>query len=207
MEPAIEMNKNLEQKLQKIGSKMEADSREGDLSRARSITVGTCFGGITEIMMRGNNSYMWSPMQPVEVVELINQLAANIGCHVALKPRKDFASWRDWRITEEERIANNGWPPWVNDMAPYNQLGAKGMDPEIIKALDAGGKLNEVGGGSGGINPVAKLDPITRGANNGSGQPGASVFDYEAFLRSKENVMATEKPKNRRSTKRATKAS
>ena len=183
---------------------MSADTREGDLSRARSLTVGTCFGGTTEIMMRGNNSYMWAPLQPVEVVELINQLAANIGCHIALKPKKDFASWRDWRVTEEEKASLNGWAPFVNDMAPYNQLGAAGVDPEILKALDAGGKLNETSGGHGGNAEYLILKP---GSPSGRGQPGASVFDYESFLRSKENVVAPEKPKNRRNTKRTTTAS
>ena len=198
------MNKEVEQKIQEFNDRMTIDTREGDLCRARSITVGTCFGGTTEIMMRGNNSYMWTPMQPVEVVELINQLAANIGCHVALKPRKDFASWRDWRVTEEEKVALNGWAPFSNDISPYNQLGARGVDPDILKALDAGGQLNHVGGGAGGNGEDLVL---TSGSPSGRGQPGASVFDYEAFLRSKENVVATKKPKNRRGAKRATKAS
>jgi hypothetical protein len=46
---------------------------------------------------------MWCIMQPVEVTELIHQLAANIGCHIAVKPRDDFASWREWRVSEAEK--------------------------------------------------------------------------------------------------------
>lgn len=190
------MNKETKKKFQEFQEKMSVASLEGDMNRARSVTVGTCFGGTTEVMMRGNSSYMWCALQPVEVIELIHQLAANVGCNVALKPRKDFASWRDWRVTEEDKIAYNGWPPFVNDMAPYNQLGASGMDPDIVKALEAGGQLTETGGGAGAQNGIS---------NSAAGQNGANAFDMNAFLRSKENVVATEKPKDRRGVKRTTK--
>lgn len=67
------------------------------LNRARSITVGTCFNGLTEVMMRANDgAVLWAPLQQYEVVELVHQLAANIGCHLVLNPREDFASWRKW---------------------------------------------------------------------------------------------------------------
>lgn len=138
------------EKLQNLAQQMEEDSRAGELHRARSITVGTCFGGVTEIMMRGNNSYLWTPMQPVEVVELINQLAANIGCHVNLQPKKDFASWREWRLTKEEKEHLNGFPPFVNDMAPFMQVGTTGMDKELDKLVANGAKIIESGGGAGG---------------------------------------------------------
>ncbi|NDB84777.1 MAG: hypothetical protein EB127_19030 [Alphaproteobacteria bacterium] len=76
---------------QRIKSLMEVDSR------ARSVTVGTAFGGVTEIIMRRNDGSMtWCILQPVEVVELIHQLSANIGCHISIRPRNDFSSWRGW---------------------------------------------------------------------------------------------------------------
>jgi len=159
-----------------------------------SITVGTAFGGTTEVSMRSDDGRnVWCLMQPVEVIELIHQLSANVGCHVALKPRKDFASWRDWRVTEDEQQRLQGWAPFVNDMAPYSQLGANGMEPEVVAALNAGAILTESGGGAGG-------------KGNAPGQPGANVF-VGVNNRSNENVMATEKPKNRRNAKRTTKAS
>ncbi len=183
------MKKQLQKRIQEIDDEFQARNRENELNRARSITIGTAFGGTSEIMMRGNNNFMWTTLQPVEVVELINQMAANIGCHVALKPRKDFASWRDWRVTDEEKERLNGGVPWVNDIEPYSQLGANGMDPKVVAALEAGGILTEAGGG------IA----------SGNAQPGANVF-VGVNNRSKENVMAIEKPKNRRSAKRTAKA-
>lgn len=95
MKPSIKSVKALEKQ-------MALENRLGDLSRARSVTVGTAFGGVTEISLRGNNSHLWCIMQPVEVAELIHQLAASIGCHINLQPRRDFASWRDWKYTDAE---------------------------------------------------------------------------------------------------------
>lgn len=117
-------------KLQEIQRKQDEANFESSLNRARSVTVGTCFGGTTELMMRGNNgSVLWAPMQPVEVIELIHQLAANVGCHIALKPRHDFASWRNWKA-DATMIAGNGWPPFVNDMAPHQHIGQQLPAPE-----------------------------------------------------------------------------
>ena len=108
--------------------------------RARSIAIGTAFGGTTEITMRSQNGdFTFCIMQPVEVIELIHQLAANVGCHLSLQPRRDFSSWRDWKYTEAELAhyrgeqlgaSGVGWPPHVNDMAPHNQVGANLPPPE-----------------------------------------------------------------------------
>ena len=136
------------QKLKEIQRKQDEANFASSLNRARSITVGTCFGGTTEIMMRGNDgTVLWSPMQPVEVIELIHQLAANVGCHIHLQPRKDFSSWRDWRVTEEEKIHLNGHPPFVNDMADHMEVGAKlplpEQQPGLQPSLMAKDKQNE----------------------------------------------------------------
>ena len=117
--------------LRKLDEQMSLENRNGDLRRARAVTVGTSFGGTTEIMMRGNDgSILWTPMQPVEVIELIHQLAANVGCHINLQPRKDFSSWREWKVTEEERLHLQGHPPFPNDMAPHVQVGSNLPPPE-----------------------------------------------------------------------------
>ena len=105
--------------------------------RARSVTVGTAFGGTTELTMRrGDGSFTFAILQPVEAIELIHQLAANVGCHLQLVPRKDFASWRDWRVSEDERLHLNGHPPFPNDMAPHNQVGASLPPPEQQPGLN-----------------------------------------------------------------------
>jgi hypothetical protein len=80
--------------------------------RARSITVGTAFGGTTEVSMRGDAANLWVIMQPSEVLELIHQLAGNIGCHINIKPREDFGSWRGWnKDASGELLSYNPHPP------------------------------------------------------------------------------------------------
>lgn len=92
--------------------------------RSRSITVGTAFGGVTEISMRGDGGdFLWCLLQPVEVTELIHQLAGNIGCHIHMQPRNDFASWRDWKVTDEDKLLLGGHPPHPNDMLPHHTVG------------------------------------------------------------------------------------
>ena len=114
-------------------------------NRARSVTVGTAFGGITELTMRRSDGvFTFAIMQPVEVIELIHQLAANVGCHLQLVPRKDFSSWRDWKYTEaelahyrgEQFLPGVGWPPHPNDMAPHSQVGANLPPPEQQPGLN-----------------------------------------------------------------------
>lgn len=112
-------------------AKMRVQQLENDYkmneSRGRGITVGTAFGGTTEMTMRRNDgTFTWCILQPVEVVELINQLAANIGCHIHLQPRQDFSSWRSWNYSTEElehsrgpqRFAGEGHPPHMKAIAP-----------------------------------------------------------------------------------------
>ncbi len=120
-------------------------------NRARSLTVGTAFNGVTEIVMRGDAKYLWAILQPGEVIELIHQLAANVGCHLHLMPRRDFAAWRDWKYTEEElahyrgvqHSPGVGHPPHVNDMAPRMQVGSNLPAPEQQPALPAKETKNE----------------------------------------------------------------
>jgi hypothetical protein len=109
-------------KLRHLKSLMQEDHR------AQSITIGTAGGGTTEITLRGiDGSYLWLVQQPVEVIELINQLSANIGCHIHIQPRNDFSSWRQWKeLSEEERLHLNGFPPFPNDMAISRNVG-KGL--------------------------------------------------------------------------------
>lgn len=127
-----------QKKIEEIELEMVVGSRLTDLNRSRSISVGTSFGGTTELSMRGDGGkYLWCNMQPVEVTELIHQLSANIGCHVALKPRDDFGSWREWRIPEAEKKHLNGHAPFVNDMAPFQNLGTLGYNQQQVEQLMA----------------------------------------------------------------------
>ena len=142
---ARKINKELEEKIGDINAEMAIINRMGELRRSRSITVGTAFGGTTELMMRGNDgNVLWAVMQPVEVIELIHQLASNVGCHLALKPREDFSSWRNWKLTEQEKLHYNGFPPFVNDMAPAVGYGGRPDDPKTWRAGADSERIPEV---------------------------------------------------------------
>jgi hypothetical protein len=125
-------------RLAELQDKQELANRIGDLSRARSVTVGTAFGGTTELSMRSSDgTHVWCLMQPVEVIELIHQLSANVGCHIHLQARDDFSSWREWRVSEAEKKHLNGHAPFVNDMAVFQQLGASNFDQAEAEATVA----------------------------------------------------------------------
>ena len=172
-----------------IGARMAEESRQADLYRARSFNVGTSFGGVTEITMRANSGHTyWAPLQPVEVVEIIQQLASNIGCHVALKPREDFASWRDWKVSDQEKLSLNGWPPHVNDITPHLGIGNGAPHLEAAPGRVSHELSNKVG------KPVSNPEPV-------------QVHIEED--RSQENdgtIMASKKTINKRNSKRTTDA-
>lgn len=170
---------NYQKKVDEINEQRDLDNLASNLSRAKSLTVGTCFGGTTELLMRGDGGrHMWCPMQPVEVIELIHQLAANVGCHIAIKPRNDFSSWRDWRIPEAEKKHLNGHPPFVNDMAVFQQLGASGFNQKQAEQTMA----------------------------NWLGEEECQYVDGGATRKPKKEqkneTVATEKPANKRASKR-----
>jgi hypothetical protein len=149
----------VKKKLAELRDQQELANRMGELSRARSVTVGTAFGGTTEVSMRASDgTHVWCLLQPVETIELIHQLAANVGCHIALKPREDFSSWRGWQVTEAERLHLNGHAPFADPVPNADNVGASLPPPEQ--------------------------------------QPGMKLN------RSNDDVVATKKTVNRRSTKR-----
>lgn len=86
--------------------KNEIDSIESNRHRARSITVGTAFGGVVEINLRSESDYLYAQMQPTETIELIEQLAAGVGVEIVMRPKINFASWRGWEEVIDQRI---GW--------------------------------------------------------------------------------------------------
>ncbi|CAB5221909.1 hypothetical protein UFOVP242_135 [uncultured Caudovirales phage] len=136
------INKDIERQIQELteqrqllAAKEDLENHKSNLRRARGITVGTAFGGVTEITMRSQgDEFLYAILQPVEVTELIHQLAGNIGCHISIRPRDDFASWRMWKNDETLKLGTRDpfdpHPPHPNDMAPFNNVGAQLPPPE-----------------------------------------------------------------------------
>ena len=146
------MKKETKKAFADLRSRQDILNATGELTRARAVSIGTAFGGVTELSMRANDgSHLWCVMQPVEVIELIHQLAANVGCHIHIQPRKDFSSWRDWKYSEEELahyrgiqpLPGVGHPPHVNDISPHQNKGAVLQPPEMQPGLNIERKENE----------------------------------------------------------------
>lgn len=167
-------------KIRELQAKMDLENRESNINRARSITVGTCFGGTSEILMRGDGGrHLWCVMQPVEIIELIHQLAANVGCNAQLLPRRDFASWRDWRVSEAEKKHLNGHAPFVNDMALVQNLGRSGYDDNNVqKILDDLASMKEFAN----EHDDAK---ILNQNSKGDGAPSLMVGEEDGLLHNK----------------------
>jgi hypothetical protein len=100
------------QKIREIYEQNELANLIENQTRARSLTIGTANGGIIEVGLRGDNSHLWYLLQPIEAVEIINQLAAAAGLEIAIRPRQDFASWRSWDTSLPPSIQWMGSAPW-----------------------------------------------------------------------------------------------
>ena len=115
----------MRQKIHDLCEENEYYSMKQNRNRARSITVGTAFGGVVEVNMRSDAGSVYAQMQPTEAIELIEQLAAGVGVEIAMRPKQNFASWRGW----EEVIGNN---------IPMNRIAWKGaaawqLGPEVVE--------------------------------------------------------------------------
>lgn len=115
----------LEQRIQSLQRLQQLRSMGADKNRAQTVSVGNAGCGTTEISLRGvDGSYLFAILHPAELVEHIHKCAANIGCHIHLQPRKDFASHREWReLTEEELARYNGWAPHPMLAENYHSIG------------------------------------------------------------------------------------
>lgn len=128
-----------EDTLEELNEKIEREYKINELDsiyslrhRARSIMVGTAFGGVVEVSMRTENNYMYAQIQPTEVVELIEQLAAGIGVEIAMRPKVNFASWRGWEEVIDQRI---GWDRIAWKGTAAWQLGGKKLEEEHQKKI------------------------------------------------------------------------
>lgn len=132
------MNKKIEKEFQR---KLQQQAIENDIAanqnRARSVTVGTAFGGAIELTMRkSDGNVIWATLQPVEVIELLHQLSAGVGCQLYLQPREDFASWRNWKTETPEEIKHlNGHPPFASDINPHELRARRLPKPESQPGL------------------------------------------------------------------------
>lgn len=117
-------------KIHEFYEQQEFLSIQQNTNRARSVTVGTAFGGVVELIVRSDYATVWAQMQPVEAIELMEQIAAGCGVEIAMRPKQNFASWRGWQeiINQEVRIESIEW----KGTAPY-QLRQQEESDRLLK--------------------------------------------------------------------------
>lgn len=116
----------------------ELDSLKDNRYRSRNLTVGTCFGGVVNVAMVNEHHHMYAQLQPTEAIEIIEQLAAGVGVEIAMRPKKNFASWRGWEEVIDQRIAISDLT-WKGAAAHQLQQAHETRDPKTLgKNVDAG---------------------------------------------------------------------
>jgi|TARA_R110002012_G_scaffold318414_1_gene536835 hypothetical protein len=137
--------KEYEKKLEEKNRKEQLESMDANATRAQAISIGSSGSGTTEITMRGRNGvFLWNVFQPVQVIELIHQMSASIGCHIHIQPREDFASWRDWpKLGEADKLHLNGHPPFASYLPTAPDTGQMkkepvGIDPRLTEEKSCG---------------------------------------------------------------------
>lgn len=119
-------------KIHNLYEENEYNSVKGLQNRARSISVGTAFGGIVEISLRTDTHHVYAQIQPTEVIEFIEQLAAGVGVEIAMRPKLNFASWRGWEEVIDQRI---GWDKIAWKGTAAWQLNGDKIEENVQKQL------------------------------------------------------------------------
>ena len=97
----------LRQLINNMAEENEYRNMQQNRDRARSVTVGTCSGGVLEIHMRGDYHSSWMALTPTEALEMAEQLASACGVKIAMRPKDDFSAWRGWNADNMD--SDNPW--------------------------------------------------------------------------------------------------
>lgn len=145
-------DKNLtyQEKLRKLEEENQYQGMLMTRERARSVTVGNCGNGMIEIGMRSDFGSLWTLLQPVEAVELLEQIAAACGVEVATRPKQNFSAWRQWENNDEKTSMLKGASPW-EVMQQVHSVGVRDMTLKLdlekekrIKALEFERDMNQL---------------------------------------------------------------
>lgn len=74
-----EMDKDLREAQFEDEMHIQKAASKARFTRARSFSVGCMSCGAVEIMMRGDEAYLWYVMSPDDVINTVHQLASSVG--------------------------------------------------------------------------------------------------------------------------------
>lgn len=139
-----------QKKLSKTRKEIHAIYEQNELAslkqiqtRANSFSIGTAGGGVIEVGLRGDFANLWYLIQPVESVEIIQQIAAAAGLEVAIRPRQDFASWRGWDTSLPASVFWMGASPNQIEEEERKKLGEVKKQQQEKKLLEEQKKEND----------------------------------------------------------------
>lgn len=123
------------QKIHDLYEENEFANLKQSQTRARSFSIGTTCGGIIEVSMRGDFANLWYLLQPTEAVEIIGQLAAAAGLDIAIRPKRDFSSWRSWDTSLPSSVQWMGAAPW--QLSEEQRIELEAAKSKNIKTIEA----------------------------------------------------------------------
>ena len=128
--PRQEKESKLRQLINEMSEENEYKNLMQNRDRARSVTVGTCGGGVVELHMRGDYHSSWMSLTPTEAIELAEQLSAACGVKVAMRPKDDFSAWRGWDTSNIDK--DNPWaqPKQLDGQSETPKLPFEPHNPE-----------------------------------------------------------------------------
>jgi len=145
-----EKNLTQRQRLRKLEEENQYQGMLQNRTRARTVAVGGCGNGMIEVSMRGDFASLWVLLQPVEAVELLEQIAAACGVEVATRPKQNFSAWRKWENDDERTAMLKGASPW-EIMNQIHSVGVTDMTLKLdlerekrIKALEFERDMNQI---------------------------------------------------------------
>lgn len=112
MAPRKKQPSKIRQEIESIYEQNELAALKSAQNRGRSITVGQVNGGLVEVSIRSDISSLYYILHPVEVVEIMEQLAAASGVEIAKRPKQDFSAWRSWELERPEAAHWRGSAPY-----------------------------------------------------------------------------------------------
>ena len=126
----------LRQLINNMAEENEYRNMQQNRDRARSVTVGTCSGGVLEIHMRGDYHSSWMALTPTEALEMAEQLASACGVKIAMRPKNDFSSWRGWNADNID-TDNNPWAqPRLDGQREVARLPFEPNNPENRERIE-----------------------------------------------------------------------
>jgi len=91
-----EREKEYNEMMLQLDIERQLEEREAESYRGRTLNVGGDQEGVEISIRMCNGKTAWHQLSPIGAIEFMHSIASRIGCHIAVAPREDFSSYRNW---------------------------------------------------------------------------------------------------------------